>query len=175
MLINPFRRTPTLPARLIVLAVALILLSACGGGQGSAPAADAPPPDVEMLPSVVSATGVVVPQQYARLSMSAAGMVAQVLAAEGDQVEAGLPLLRLAGGDPQSPAPELLAAIRARELEVDAAQKALENLNELARQREQQAGQQLNSAAGQVRDLQYRLLDLELPESQQRPQPTRGL
>lgn len=121
--------------------------------------------------TVVSATGVIVPQKYANLSMKAAGVVAEILVTEGEYVQAGQPLVRLAGGDPQNPSPEIMAAIQMRELEVEAAQQALDNLDEQAQSLALQAEQALNNTISQIRDLQYQLENLDLPESQESLDP----
>jgi multidrug resistance efflux pump len=152
--------------RLGLVFMAVLWLSACSGAASTPPAFAEQPVD-EQLATLISATGVVVPEQYASLSPNAAGVVAQVLVSKGDLVQAGQPLLRLAGGDPQDPSPEIQAAIRLRELEVDAAQQALDSLDDQAEALVLQAQQALNTTASQVRDLQYRLVELELPESQQ--------
>lgn len=153
-------------ARLSALAlVVAILLSACQGQANQTQTADEQAVDEE-LTTVVSATGVLTPARYASLSLSAAGVVSEVLVSEGEQVQAGQPLVRLAGGNPQNPSPEIQAALRLRELEVDAAQQALDSLDEQAEALALQAEQTLNTTASQVRDLQYRLAELELPDSQ---------
>jgi HlyD family secretion protein len=117
--------------------------------------------------SVVSATGVVVPIQWTSLSMSTAGVVAEVYVAAGNLVQAGQPLVRLTGGDPQNPPLELQAAIQAGELEVQNAELALERLDEQAAAVRLQAQQTLSASAIQVRDLQYQLEALEVPEEQE--------
>lgn len=154
--------------RLILVMIFLLpglLLAACQSpqSQSDAPAEQAV---VENLNSVVGASGLLVPRRYANLSLSAAGVVAEIMAVEGQPVEAGQPLLRLVGGDPENPAPELQAAINLRTLELQAAQQALDSLDEQAEARAAQARQTLNSSSSQIRDLQYTLAALEVPDAQ---------
>jgi multidrug resistance efflux pump len=61
---------------------------------GLAPNTATPLPPVESNPQVI-VDAVVVPARFAQLSMSASGIVAEVLVAEGDSVEAGQVLARL--------------------------------------------------------------------------------
>jgi multidrug resistance efflux pump len=160
-----------LPKRFSGIVVFFVLASmlavGCGARETSTPTAEDLPTNENDFASVVSATGVVVPTKYATLSFSASGMVAEVLVSEGETVEAGQPLIRLTGGDSGNPLPELLAMIQTRQLEVDAAQQAIENLDKQANTLKIQAEQTLNAVISQIRDLQYRLQDLEVPEEQE--------
>lgn len=161
---------------LILLSAILVcfVIVGCSLGQTSTPAVEDFSNSETDFASVVSATGVVVPVKYATLSFNAGGMIAEVLVSEGEPLEAGQPLIRLSGGDPNNPAPELQAVIQARELEVEAAQQAIEDLDDRANNLKLQAEQLLNTAVSQVRDLQYRLQDFELPEEQQDLSPLEG-
>ena len=162
---NPYRFLKSTARVVAVILLAACLLSAC---MGKANQTQTPEEQTaEELTSVVSATGVIVPERYANLSLNAAGVVAEVMVSAGEFVQAGQPLVRLLGGDPQNPSPELKAAILLRELEVDAAQQALDKIDEQAEARTLQAEQTLNATASQIRDIQYPLAELELPESQQ--------
>lgn len=160
-----------LPKRFSGIVVLMILINllvvGCGLGDNSTPATEDLPAEENDFASVVSATGVVVPITYSLLSFNASGVIAEVLVSEGDIVEAGQPLMRLAGGDPDNPSSELQAMIQTRQLEVDAAQQAIEGLDEQANAIKMQAEQTLNAVISQIRDLQYRLQDLELPEEQE--------
>ena len=105
---------------LTLLTLSLIfILSACS------PAAEEPsipePVAVDLTP-VVSATGEVVPEQEALLSVSVGGVVEDVLVKKGDTVSAGQVLVLLEGTEQQ------LAAVSAAELELLNAQFALEAL-----------------------------------------------
>lgn len=161
-----------LTARLLETALVLgVFLNACTLGQvNQTPVVEGLVPD-EQLSTVVSATGIIVPDHYANLSLNVAGVIDELLVSEGDLVQVGQPLLRLVGGDPENPSPEIQAAIRLRELEVDSAQKALDDLEYQAKVLTLQAEQTLNSTVNQIRDLQYALVELDLPESQQYLRP----
>jgi multidrug efflux pump subunit AcrA (membrane-fusion protein) len=115
----------------------------------------------------VTASGLVVPEQYANLSLPAGGLVAEVLVAEGDTVEAGQPLVRLRGSDPENPDEELLARLAAAELELQTAQKALDDLDRAAGLARDEALRQAAQAALQVRDTQYSLDNLSVPANQE--------
>ena len=81
-----------------------------------------PEPAVELLPGVVSAAGVVVPEQQALLSIMTGGIVDEVFISKGDRVSSGQVLVKLEGSQGQ------LAAVSAAELELKDAQLALEAL-----------------------------------------------
>lgn len=151
-----------------------LLLSACGEPQTQPSQPDSGTADAETLATLVSATGVVVPVRYADLSLQASGILAEVLVAPGDVVQAGQPLLRLEGGDPQNPGVEVQAAIHLRQLEVDSAQQALDALDAQAEALATQARQNLTSTASAIRDVQYRLAELELPDDQAALDPLAG-
>lgn len=104
--------------------------------------------------------------QWANLSMSSGGIVANILVSEGDHVSIGQPLLYLEGGDPQNPSPQLQAAIRTAELEVENAHQALDVLYENADMVRSQALQTIGQTASQIRDLQYQIENLDTPEDQ---------
>jgi len=107
------------------MVVCPLILSSCGLIGGEATATPEPDGDENFNP-VISATGVVVPEQWATLSMSGQGNVVEVLVAEGDQVIAGQPLVRLDG---QADAE---AKVSAAQYELNDAQQALDSLHENA-------------------------------------------
>jgi len=129
----------------------LIILAACSSAAEEAtPSA----PVEDILPALVSATGVVVPEKDALLSISTGGIVEEVLVGKGDQVSSGQVLVNLEGSEGQ------LAAVAATELELLNAQTALEVLykdTELA------AAKALNDAESAERALE----DLNNRELQQ--------
>jgi multidrug efflux pump subunit AcrA (membrane-fusion protein) len=148
----------------IALAAGFIL-AGCSGSQASTPEL----PELETAQDfapVISVTGRVVPGQWASLSMSSAGILAEILVAPGETVEAGQALMRLAGGDPQAPAAELEAARQAAVLEVENAQHALDALTEAAQAAHIAAQQAWVAAALQISELEQQLEDLEVPEGQ---------
>jgi HlyD family secretion protein len=106
--------------KILLLALSLIfVLSACGAANEET--ATPEPAAVEFTP-VVSATGEVVPELEALLSISAGGVVEDVFVKEGDSVKSGDVLVRLKGTEQQ------LAAVSAAELELANAQFALDSL-----------------------------------------------
>jgi HlyD family secretion protein len=81
-----------------------------------------PEVDVIEFKPIVSATGEVVPEQEALLSVSASGVVEEVLVKKGDAVTAGQVLVKLEGTEQQQ------AAISAAQLELANAEFALQTL-----------------------------------------------
>ncbi len=113
-------QTPRL-IRIVIFALVLVfILSACG-----MTAADETPETeiaLEDFTPVVSATGEVVPEQTALLSVKTGGVVADVLVSEGETAEAGQVLVRLEGTE------QLRAAVSAAQFELTNAQYALDSL-----------------------------------------------
>jgi multidrug efflux pump subunit AcrA (membrane-fusion protein) len=97
----------------------VIFLSAC---STAAEETTTPRPrDVDNQP-LVSATGKIVPEREALLSVSAGGVIEDVLVIKGDQVAKGQVLVQLEGTEQQS------AAVSAAEMELTNAQFALDQL-----------------------------------------------
>jgi multidrug efflux pump subunit AcrA (membrane-fusion protein) len=108
----------------IIFGLAALLLSGC---SALSPAAATPTPQAsDAYKPLVSVTGIVVPAQWATLSASISGSVAEMLVKEGEQVKAGQTLIRLDGSD------QLQAAVTAANLELVTAQQALDELNKTA-------------------------------------------
>ena len=144
----------------LALMAASLLLAACGSGNAG------PEPESTAvlleIPDVVSATGEVVPERYATLSLAGGGRVAEVLVSEGQVVKAGDVLLRLEGGE------SLMAAVSAAELELLTAQQALDALYDNhekekadAELRLALANKALDKADKKVKGLTYRIGDRE--------------
>jgi multidrug efflux pump subunit AcrA (membrane-fusion protein) len=107
--------------RNLILTLGLvILLSACG----AAGADETPETEIalENFTPIVSATGEVVPEQTALLSVKTGGVVADVLVSEGETVDSGQVLVRLEGTE------QLQAAVAAAKFELANAQYALDSL-----------------------------------------------
>jgi multidrug efflux pump subunit AcrA (membrane-fusion protein) len=135
----------------LIAGVMLLILAACS------PAAEetvSPEPVAASLPSIVSATGEVVPEVEALLSVTAGGVVEDVLVAKGDTVSTGQVLVKLEGSEQQ------FAAVSAAELGLANAQFALEALY---KDTDLLASQALRSAEVAERALE----DLYNPELQQ--------
>ena len=112
--------------RFIGLIVLLsLIVTGCGGASTTATPTPATTGDADFVP-VVSATGKVVPATWANLSFPTAGVVEQLLVAEGDEVEVGQELIRLRGSE------ALAAALAAAMLEEMSARQALDTLLENA-------------------------------------------
>ena len=107
---------------LTTLILSLLALSACTGAQEATPTPDDTAPE-EFNP-LVSATGRVVPVEWAALSLPAAGVVEEVLISDNQAVSVGDVLLRLQGKE------QLQAAVAAAQVELTGAQQAFEALHE---------------------------------------------
>jgi HlyD family secretion protein len=137
---------------LLILGSLIFVLSACDtGAQTETPETEIA---LENYTPIVSATGEIVPEQTAMLSVKTGGVVADVLVDEGDSVEAGQVLVRLEGTE------QLQAAVSAAQLELTNAQYAL---NTLYKDTELVAAQALQSKDKAERALE----DLLNPELQQ--------
>ena len=82
----------------LLVSLVVFFLSACS------PAAEetiSPEPAAVNLPSIVSASGVVVPEQEALLSVATGGIVEDVLVEKGDTVSTGQVLVKLEGSEQQ--------------------------------------------------------------------------
>lgn len=124
-----------------VLLGLMVAASGCSGiGLGPHPTAT---PEVETndtVAPVVSATGLVKPVRWATLSAAAAGEIEAILVSEGQLVQEGEVLVRLAGSD------KLQAAITAAEAEEIAALQELKALRDNADQARAQAQLRLTTA-----------------------------
>ena len=131
----------------IFILFSMAFIAACSGfSPVETPAPEAAVSEGEFMP-IVSATGVVVPIDWARLSMSAAGVVDEVLVSEDESVTAGQVLVRLQGEE------QLQAALSAAQLELVSAQRALNDLNENTSLVAAQALQDLESSQNALDDL----------------------
>ncbi len=145
----------------IVLILTILALGAagCSALPGQAQPTPAATQIVSAGPPVVSATAVIVPGRDATLSMTTAGLVEEVSVAQGDRVEAGAPLVRLQGRE------EMQAAITAAEYEIQAAEKAIEDLYDVADDASKMALNNIPLAARRLRDAQYQLDNFTVPSS----------
>lgn len=99
------------------------------------------------VPAIVSATGVVVPVDWAQLSMTASGVIEEVLVSEDDLVQPGQVLIRLEGRE------QFQAALTAAQFELAIAQKALNDLHENTALLAAQALQDLENNQDSLEDL----------------------
>ena len=144
---------------MIVAAGILLITSACSGGSSQPTATPEPEAEADFNP-VVSATGVVVPAQWVQLSAAGAGNVADVLVKEDDVVEKGGILIRLIGAE------KLQAAIAAANLELVAAQRALDDLYKDPELQLARANQAAVDARLAIRDAERRVKSLSKASSQ---------
>lgn len=131
---------------LAILALTLaFVLSSC---ELTLPGAETAVPEevttFETFTPIVSATGEVVPEQHAYLSVKTGGVVEAVLVEEGDTVEAGQVLVRLEGTE------QLQAAVAAAKFELANAEYALDQLYE---DNDLIAAQALEAKEGYEKDL----------------------
>ncbi len=136
------------------LLIGLVFAGCNGLGQAGSPTPEAIVDD--NLPPIVSATGIVVPATFTSLSMTVGGVVEEVLAAQNDVVNAGQPLLRLAGKE------DLQAAIAAARLELVTAQYNLDQLSDDLELRLAQAERSVIDARQALRDAERRQYNIEL-------------
>jgi multidrug resistance efflux pump len=145
-----------------------LIISGCNGlAQQASPTPE--PPGNENITPVVSATGVVTPADWTKLSLSASGIVDEVLVEEGEAVQANQVLVRLKGRE------DLQAAITAAEFEVTAAEKAIKDLNDASETKLIQTVEAISLYATQVRDSQYQLDNFTVPGNQENLTPLEGL
>ena len=109
----------------IVLAGLALILSACAlpNSPGADEPTTAPAPITNVIP-LVSATAKIIPEQFASLSVNAAGVVAEVPVSEGDFVSEGQLLIQIKGGE------QARAAVAAAQFELTNTQVALDELYE---------------------------------------------
>lgn len=135
----------------MIAAFGLIMVSGCRPAQDETSTPEAITP---VYSQIVSATGVVVPEQEALLSVSAGGVVEEVLVEKGDQATAGQVLVQLEGTEQQA------AIVSAAALELANAKYALDKLY---KDTDLLAAQALRSAEAAEKALE----DLNNPELQE--------
>lgn len=136
--------------------VVLILLGAqlVSGCQGSTVTPTAETVSDEEFKPVVSATGVVVPEQWTTLSVASPGSVSKLLVSEDEKVSTEQVLLKLDGED------QLQAAISAANFELVSAQEALDALYKNPEKRAALAAQGIVDAQRAIDDAKKRLDNL---------------
>lgn len=148
-----------LPIKYLQALLMVILFSACSAISPS-PEPTEKPVESEDIQAVVSATGVVTPAQWARLSLSTGGIVEELHVQEGELVREGQVLLRLTGQE------EVQAAISAANFELTSAQVALDDLSKNVETLQNQALESIAIYAQQVREAQYQLDNFTIPNNQ---------
>jgi HlyD family secretion protein len=140
-------------------AVLVLILTSCSVLPGQATPTPQPEPLEEFNP-VVSATGVVIPLQWARLSLPGSGVVEELAVSEDEAVEAGQMLIRLQGKE------QLEAAIAAARYELAAAEHSLEKLYEDPELMVAGSNQAIVDARLAIRDAERRVRNLNTPSSE---------
>lgn len=148
--------------------VSAVIISACSVVSPQATPTEAAD-EIEDFPALVSATGVVMPAQWTRLSLPSAGIVEEILVQEGSLVQEGQLLLRLKGQE------DIQAAISMANFELISAQKALDDLSSNAETARNQTLESIAVFAQQVRDAQYQLDNFSIPTNQSGLDPLEAL
>ena len=148
--------------------VSAVLISACSVVSPQATPTEAAD-EIEDFPALVSATGVVVPAQWTRLSLPSAGIIKEILVQESSLVQEGQLLLRLKGQE------DIQAAISMANFELISAQKALDDLSSNAETARNQTLESIAVFAKQVRDAQYQLDNFTIPTNQSGLDPLEAL
>ncbi len=117
------------------------------------PTATPDPEPVDFFDPIVSATGVVLPQRTATLSMAQPGLLEEVLVAEGEMVEEDQLLARLKSAQSRE---RLEAAVVAAEFELNSARLALEDLYENVPMQLANAQLALANARDALKDAEYK-------------------
>ena len=152
-------KKPTIKSLILVGLSLSLILGACDSlpNPAGAPAETAAPETAAVVYApIVSATGEVVPEQEALLSVSAGGVVEAVFVQEGDPVSAGAVLVQLEGTERQ------LAVVSAAELQLANAEFALDNLYKDTDLHAAQALQTAETAERALEDLQNQELQQAL-------------
>jgi HlyD family secretion protein len=131
------------------IAASLCFLSACQGSAAATTPTPAGPADPENV--VVSATGEVVPETWADLSLPVGGVVEEIGLEEGQAIHAGDLILRLSGHE------QLEAKLAAARQELTSAQQALQDLQDQAEVVRAQRQSDLAYARDDLRVARYQL------------------
>jgi len=140
---------------LIILGILCVSVSCNGLSNDTTETPE--PVEIEDVSPIVSATGVVKPAKWSRLSMSINGQVEEVMVEEGETVKEGQILLRLEGRE------ELLAAELAAQTVVISATQTLNDLYENNELRKAELLNRMASASDAARQARYHLDNYLLP------------
>jgi len=148
---------------LILVLILGALLTACGGTQ----AKPTPTPQAPLLPAVVSASGKVLPAQWASLSFTSGGYIAEVKVQPGDKVETGQVLVQLDDMDARLTLAQAQAALQMAQAQL-AQLKAGARPEEVAQQKQavQAAQATLSGASARLEQLQKGTRPAELADAE---------
>jgi HlyD family secretion protein len=152
-------RTNKLTQWIILIAAAALFLGGCGTLGGKATPTPEAEPEEEFSP-VVSATGVVVPGRWSRLSLPGGGVISELLIQEDEQVKPGQILIQLQGAE------KLQAAVAAARLEIAAAERDLDDLYKNPELRAASANQAIIDARLAIRDAERRVKNFSTASAQ---------
>jgi len=144
----------------IILVLGSFLASACGAVGGSPTSATPTPLPIVAADIEIVAEGRIMPRESVQLAFTVPGQVAEVLVEEGDQVEDGQVVARLENRE------ELEAAIANAEVELLAAQQALDKLNQDVALARAEVVRTIAAVNREVRDAQYQLDNFTIPTNQ---------
>lgn len=82
---------------LCMIVMLSLMLTGCGSAEQATPATEND--EDNNSGAIISATGVIIPEQWASLSVRSQGVIAEVLVEEGQQVKQGQPLIRLSNSE----------------------------------------------------------------------------
>jgi multidrug resistance efflux pump len=136
-----------------VLLVCLLLANGCSGFGGQATPTQALESEAD-YDTVISATGIVVPEDWVTLSFSTSGIIEEIPVKENDLIAQGDMLVRLEGQE------NLEAAMSAASLELLAALQALDSLYDDPELRTARASQAIVGAQQAIKDCQQRVDNL---------------
>lgn len=137
----------------------MLVLISCSAFPGQATPTPQPEPVDDFNP-VVSATGVVVPMQWARLSLNGSGVVVDLPVKEDEAVSSGQTLLQLQGKE------QLEAAIAVAKFELATANHALDKIYEDPELLVAGSNQAIVDAKLAIRDAERRVRNLNTPSSE---------
>lgn len=143
----------------LILIFGILLVSVSCNGLSNKTAETPAPVEADDVSPIVSATGVVKPAKWSKLSMSVTGLVAEILVEEGDTVEAGQTLIRLEGRE------ELLAAEIAAQTVVISATQTLDSLYENNELRKAALLKTIADSGDAARQARYHLDNYLLPST----------
>ncbi|MBN1536232.1 MAG: efflux RND transporter periplasmic adaptor subunit [Anaerolineales bacterium] len=137
----------------------ILLVSVSCSGISNKTAETPEPVASDNIAPIVSATGVVKPAKWSKLSMSVTGLVEEILVEEGDIVEAGQVLIRLEGRE------ELLTAELAAQTAVISATQTLDALYENNELRKAALLKTIADSGDAARQARYHLDNYLLPST----------
>jgi multidrug resistance efflux pump len=148
------------PKILVVILACVLVVAGCGSAEGATPSPESG--ETQDVGAIISATGVVVPQQWAALSARGQGALAEVLVEEGQQVKEGQTLIRLGNSE-------------FAQAEVARAQESLIIAERAFSASQANALKDLDDAYEAVRKAQYDFDNFDIPSDLRAMSPTEAL